>query len=734
MKKLLALQDAKEREAAGAEVPEEPQGVQLEAMKKYQEVVEDKRLRTVHIAPLPNDTTKEQVEILCQNFGEVNKIRLDFDEKGECFAIVEFKEKGPAHVCKVRREFLVDGNHVIFSESKTLVDTVEFAEESVAFTTPTFNVADLMQIAATQERINSKLAKARLAAKELFNEPLPEGFVDPAAKQAEATASQSAEVRNHEDPLNMFEDKPDARAERRSASGERRRRRSRSRSRARRRKAAAEGSKSPESRRQRKRERKGRRDGERDSADDGPSLAEIVRKAAAAAAVAAASAPGAAVDLDDDVAVVPNTETCVLLGASSSSASASPSPSPSRDGRPRAERSRSRDGAGESGAIASAATASADAKAVEGATDAPAEKPARKRPKANVARLNSLEARLKELNEKLQAVRGGAASTAAPDKPPGGLGLAMRKGGSQANVAAALPAQAEVPVEGASAAGPIAGGGASAAAPASSSSAEAKRPQGDKAQAAAAGGAGAAAAAPERAAAGARRERRRKRKRAPIVRDVSSESAARSLSDGPDAAQSLSDGDDGGGRERGLVADVGDDDDEVAPVAPAPAASAAAAAAAAAAPAAQAQAAEPAPAAADDRGGRKTWECLNCGELNRRSRRLCNNCGARPDGTLPANDVVVGSSSSSSSSSEDEGTAQQKLAGPSPPRKIEIEDDGEEEDYDDGSARSIPDSEPEAVVSLDDEAVEEAKVETKVYSGAEADARARILYGGYQWT
>merc|ERR1719401_317419 len=106
--------------------------------------------------------------MLCQNFGEVNQLRLDTDGQGETFALVEFQEKGPAHVCKTQHKYRVDGRFLLFTESKTMVDAESLAEKTVQFQAPLLDAHNMRQVLTQQIVLSDKLAKVRAAAEELM--------------------------------------------------------------------------------------------------------------------------------------------------------------------------------------------------------------------------------------------------------------------------------------------------------------------------------------------------------------------------------------------------------------------------------------------------------------------------------------------------------------------------------------------------------------------------------------
>lgn len=144
-----------------------PQGVQAEYFRLQKEAADDQRFRTVHVSGLPDNVKDEGLKKMCCHFGEVLSCRIDTDPFGKVFGLVEFKEKGPAHVCKAQREFFVHGRVLTFSESKTMVDVVSFTEKNVHFQDTVFDALNLRTAMAQQGVINMKLNAVRAAAKEL---------------------------------------------------------------------------------------------------------------------------------------------------------------------------------------------------------------------------------------------------------------------------------------------------------------------------------------------------------------------------------------------------------------------------------------------------------------------------------------------------------------------------------------------------------------------------------------
>uniref|UniRef100_A0A7S0FP89 RanBP2-type domain-containing protein n=1 Tax=Pyrodinium bahamense TaxID=73915 RepID=A0A7S0FP89_9DINO len=283
--------------------PSEPQGVQAEYIRRFKEVAEDKRLRTVHIAGLTEEASEEGLRILLKSFGDVEALRLDVDEEGKRFALVEFQDRKVAYACKTHQQFLVDGNVLVFTEAKTLVDTKSFAEQSVHFTTPIFDASTMRAVLAYQCHLNPKLAKARAAAAEIMNEPVPPE-TEAILKQAEEATQEPEPVQwpgRSEKDVTQWPWRPTTPAKDRS-----RHRSSRSR----------EQKRQHEGGRRRRRSRVGRR--RHRGAEGGRRRAREAQEQAGGG--------NDAIDLDDpEVAMVPNTE-MLVLGESSSYSEFSQSP------------------------------------------------------------------------------------------------------------------------------------------------------------------------------------------------------------------------------------------------------------------------------------------------------------------------------------------------------------------------------------------------------------------------
>merc|ERR1719181_331503 len=98
------------------------------------------------------------------NFGVVADLRIDRSQ-GAPFGLVEFAERGPAHIAKVRKHFTVDGNLIEITEAKTFVNESVLQERNVFVQNP---LLDAMNMRTTlsenqKEELGEKLAAVRKA-------------------------------------------------------------------------------------------------------------------------------------------------------------------------------------------------------------------------------------------------------------------------------------------------------------------------------------------------------------------------------------------------------------------------------------------------------------------------------------------------------------------------------------------------------------------------------------------
>eukprot|EP00929_Paragymnodinium_shiwhaense_P108839 TRINITY_DN75186_c0_g1_i1.p1 TRINITY_DN75186_c0_g1~~TRINITY_DN75186_c0_g1_i1.p1 ORF type:complete len:518 (-),score=167.71 TRINITY_DN75186_c0_g1_i1:78-1631(-) len=145
--------------------------VMAEELKRRQmEEEEDVRFRTIHVAGLSDDITEEKLKGLMNNFGVVADLRLVRQEEQAPFGLVEFAERGPAHVAKVRKHFTVDGKLIEITEAKTFVNESTLQERNVFVQNPLLDAMNMSTTIAEKDDLKDKLAKVRSAANKLFKE------------------------------------------------------------------------------------------------------------------------------------------------------------------------------------------------------------------------------------------------------------------------------------------------------------------------------------------------------------------------------------------------------------------------------------------------------------------------------------------------------------------------------------------------------------------------------------
>lgn len=152
---------------------EDPEVARQEWHKKLREHAEARKLRTVHIDGLPQNTTLQGLQRLGEQFGAVEQLRLDRDDKGAPFGLIQFKELGIARGCCLRRTFLVDDHVVLISESKSEVNSTDIEEATVEFQHPCIDralaAAGGEQTKAPQGKFWEDLAEKR---RQLYNSKL----------------------------------------------------------------------------------------------------------------------------------------------------------------------------------------------------------------------------------------------------------------------------------------------------------------------------------------------------------------------------------------------------------------------------------------------------------------------------------------------------------------------------------------------------------------------------------
>mmetsp|Transcript_59683 Transcript_59683/g.134500 ORF Transcript_59683/g.134500 Transcript_59683/m.134500 type:complete len:452 (-) Transcript_59683:243-1598(-) len=160
------LQPKSDEQGDGAAMDEAAYAAEF--AKRQKEAEDDQRFRTVHIANIGYDMSYEHVRTLCASFGEVEKLRIDEDDYGQRFALCEYKERGPAHVCKQQRQFIHKGKVLVFTEAQTFVDACSFMERSVQFEDRMLNIMAMKSVLSQQTHLKSKLDQVRIAAESIL--------------------------------------------------------------------------------------------------------------------------------------------------------------------------------------------------------------------------------------------------------------------------------------------------------------------------------------------------------------------------------------------------------------------------------------------------------------------------------------------------------------------------------------------------------------------------------------
>jgi len=138
-----------------------------EVNRRITEASEDQRMRTIHIAGLAPGTTDEQLERLVLKFGELERLKVDTDTKGACFGLVEFKDRGPAHIAKTQRSFKVDDRVLTVTEAKSMVEESSFMEQTIQFQAPIIDAMAMKNVLYQQLDLREKLDKVREAARSI---------------------------------------------------------------------------------------------------------------------------------------------------------------------------------------------------------------------------------------------------------------------------------------------------------------------------------------------------------------------------------------------------------------------------------------------------------------------------------------------------------------------------------------------------------------------------------------
>lgn len=283
--------------AAGDALPEPGAPRDLEELnKRISEAKEDQRLRTVHISGISEGTDTDMLARFCKNFGDVEKLKVDRDARGVAFGLVEFKERGPAHIVKTQQKYAVDGKVFTCTESKVMVDESEFMEQTIQFQESIRDAMSMRQILAQQPDLKDKLDKVRAAALELLNKDA--GSAAEASKQDGATlAVEDAKEKSKK----KKKDKAEKKAEKLAKKKEKKERKKKQKQKA------------------KKAKKKTKKRKRQELKDDGGLLAEDEEEESAVASIS--ESPDGPVDLESEVEMIDNSELLVLGTSSASSLS-----------------------------------------------------------------------------------------------------------------------------------------------------------------------------------------------------------------------------------------------------------------------------------------------------------------------------------------------------------------------------------------------------------------------------
>jgi len=171
-------------ESEFSSMPLDQQAIEAEFKKRQQEAEDDQVFRTVHVAGFGLDMPYDAIREVCSGFGEVEQLRIDRDENKQPFALCEFKERGPAHVCKLQQQYLVRGTVLRFMEAKTMVDACTFAERTVQFEDPGLNAIAMRSVLQHPGQLSEKIKLVRAAAEEILPSTLKSGDWTTNAKES----------------------------------------------------------------------------------------------------------------------------------------------------------------------------------------------------------------------------------------------------------------------------------------------------------------------------------------------------------------------------------------------------------------------------------------------------------------------------------------------------------------------------------------------------------------------
>lgn len=311
--------------AAGGEQVVELEEVRTheELNKRITEAAEDQRMRTVHVAGLAATTTEESLRRFCKNFGEVERLRVDKDVHGVTFGLVEFRERGPAHICKMQQHFLVDGLVLRCAEAKTMVDESVFTEQIVQFQAPILDAMNMRQVLSQEFELNNKLEQVRAAALELAGKD-PGDSADAGAKEdLSASKDRNEKPEKKRKPADKESKKKVKKKKKKKKKHKKRKMEAKEKLKKENKKKDKKKRKDgqPRKRNARKKQQRGARRGSALGEDDPAAAREQEQEEEESEVMSLSESPGGPVDLDSEVELVGNTEFYVLGNSSASSVS-----------------------------------------------------------------------------------------------------------------------------------------------------------------------------------------------------------------------------------------------------------------------------------------------------------------------------------------------------------------------------------------------------------------------------
>merc|ERR1712039_174833 len=139
-----------------------------ETLRRACEADDDIRRRTIHIAGIGEEMNINFMRNMCTQFGPVEKVKIDKDKTGANFAMIEFREKGPAHQCKLQQQYAVNGRVLIMTEAQTVIDEAGLTEFGIEFEDSMINAMQMRSLLPNDEKLSAKIKAVQEAANALL--------------------------------------------------------------------------------------------------------------------------------------------------------------------------------------------------------------------------------------------------------------------------------------------------------------------------------------------------------------------------------------------------------------------------------------------------------------------------------------------------------------------------------------------------------------------------------------